>query len=131
MKPSRANDLRATGVIVIFVLGIVVLGGYLVIERGFEPQDGFFGLPHRIPTCGRSYVAGDRPVRLPLAQIEATINPGAEPVILEPTIGMLPLTAPFEGHSVRLESGEIVCHTVVYLHVGPDAYAPYGLEGGP
>lgn len=125
--PSR-EDLRAAGIAAVAVLVLAALVAVALIERNFEPRGGF-GRPQRIPACGRSYRGGE--ATFTLAQIRAAINPGGSPVIFEPVVGELPLTAPFEDHRVRLASGETVCDTVVYLHVGPDAYAGYDLEGGP
>ena len=129
MKPPDIKDVRAAGVLVVFVVGVVVLGSYALIERNFQPLGGPFGVPHRIPTCGRSYLGGE--VRLTLEQIQATINPGTSPLLFEPQLGQIPLMAPFQGHTVRLDTGAEVCPTAVFLHVGADAYAAYALEGGP
>jgi hypothetical protein len=40
-----------------------------------------------------------------------------------------PLVAVFAGS--RDLDGIWDCDTVVYLHIGPDAYASYSLDGGP
>lgn len=126
--PSR-EDLRLITVVAFVALGTAVLAGYVTIERDFEPQNGPFGVPARIVTCGRSYIGGHHTSSL--AQIQAAIAPGYSPVVFEPVLGMLPLTAPFECHPIRLASGETVADTLVYLHIGPDTYAAYALEGGP
>ncbi len=125
----RREDVLATAVVAIAIGGAVTLGSFVLVERAFEPQDGPFGIPHRIPTCGRSYLGGQGSISI--EQIQSTITPGASPVVFEPVLGMLPLWAPFDASRVRLDTGGEVCTTVVFLHVGPDAYAAYGLEGGP
>lgn len=129
MRGLQREDLALAAVLAVVVVGVGLLGSVILIQKEFDPRGGLFGIPHRIPTCGRSYVGGDGTTSL--EQIEATITPGYSPVLLEPVLGMLPLWAPFETKRVRLDTGEEVCDTVVFLHVGPDAYASYGLEGGP
>ncbi len=129
MRAPRREDLRLAALIGFVVLGTAGLGGYVTIERDFGPRDGPFGLPARIVTCGRSYLGGEPTSSL--AQIQAAIAPGYSPVVFEPVLGLLPLTAPFECHPARLASGATVVDTVVYLHTGPDTYAAYALEGGP
>lgn len=128
LRRPRREDVFAGIVVLIAVVCVIALGSIFLIEKEFQPRDGLFGIPTRIPACGRTYDVGRQFTR---AQIYAGINPGSEPIVFEPLIGLIPLTAPFEGHQVRLASGEMVCDTVVFLHVGPDGYVGYGLEGGP
>jgi hypothetical protein len=115
------------GVLAVFVGGLVLLGSYALIQRSFEPQGGLFGTPTRIPICGRSYVGPAATVSM--GQIVATITPGFSPVVVEPSVGQLPLFAPFQGQ--HCATGPDTVTTLVFLHVGPDAYAEYDLEGGP
>ncbi len=57
------------------------------------------------------------------------MTPGYAPVILEPSLGEVPLLALFEPHPIP--SGMATCDVAIFLHTGPDAYVGYALEGGP
>jgi hypothetical protein len=116
-------------VIAIVVAGVVFCGSVIEIEHVFQPEGSLFGRPMRIPSCGRSYGTGpDVTTLYTWAQIEAVAAPGFAPVVVEPVIGQIPLFAPFT--SQQHPAAAQVCDTVIYLHVGPDAYAAYGLQGG-
>ena len=123
----RGEDVLTGGLLAVFFAGLIVLGSYALIERSFEPEGGGFGMPTRIPTCGRSYVGPQ--ATLSMEQIEATITRGFSPVVVEPTLGQLPLFAPFQGQ--HCATGPDTVATLVFLHVASDAYAEYDLEGGP
>lgn len=129
VESAGLDARRARTSLFAVLLGLVAFASLVVTERVFEPAGGPFGVPQRIVTCGRSYRGGSLTVSR--AQIATATNPGQSPVILEPLLGDLPLTAPFESHRVKLPSGDTVCDTVIYLQIGPDAYVSYGLEGGP
>ncbi len=111
------------------LVGVVIVAAVITIAHEFEPEGSLFGRPMRIPTCGQSYVTHpDVTTVFSRAQIEAVVAPGSSPVVLEPVIGQIPLFAPFtEQHHAR---GVPRCDTLIYLHVGADAYAAYGLEPG-
>lgn len=126
-RPTREDVHLALLVLIVAVGAVITIGGVLV-ARTFEPQDGLIGRPTRLSACGRNY-DGDRENRTwTRVQVDESMSPGATPVIFEPVIGLLPLFAPLSGtHDFN---GVQLCDTVVFVHVGPDAYAPYALEGG-
>jgi hypothetical protein len=122
----RRQDRFAASLVAVFVTTVIVLSGLLYIEIQFRPEGSLFGRPSRIPACNRSYLGPGRGVTR--AEIEAGLKPGFEPTVLEPTIGEVPLAPWVDQRSI--EAGQ-VCDTVIYLHLRPDLYVPYGLEGGP
>ena len=91
-----------------------------LIESQFEPQGSLFGLPSLIRTCGRDY-RGPGMV-FTRAEMDAAITAGFEPVVLEPTIGSIPLGAPFRR-------ARDPCDAVVFLQTGPDEFVGYSLLG--
>ena len=121
LRPRR-EDLVAASLVLLLFAGVVMIGGLFLIETQFRPEGSAFGLPTRIPTCGRSFIRDAADVRVfTRAEIEAQMTPGYSPTVLEPAIGEIPLLAPFEPH----------CDVLIFLHVGPDAYVGYELQGGP
>jgi len=112
--------------VLLLVVSLLALAGVVYIETQFRPEGSLFGRPTRIPACGRSYLGPGR--AWTRAAMEASITPGFEPTVLEPTIGDLPLIPWVDQR--RIEAG-LVCDTVIYLHVRPDLYVSYALEGGP
>ncbi|MFI5100435.1 MAG: hypothetical protein ACHQE5_07965 [Actinomycetes bacterium] len=60
-----------------------------------------------------------------------TVAGPAGPVILEPTVGRIPLIRPNLPPMIMPGGFAVVCAMEVWLHVGPDAYAMYTLVGGP
>ena len=129
VRRVRREDVLAGTVVAIVIIGVLGLAAFVQIERDFQPEGGALGLPTHIRTCGRSYIGPGQTYSL--ARIEATTVPGSSPVVLEPILGQIPISAYFDRHHVRIDSGELTCATLVFLHVGPDAYLSYGLEGGP
>jgi hypothetical protein len=125
-RPSR-QDVFAAGMVVLVVVSLSALAGVFYIETQFRPEGSLFGRPTRIPACGRSYLGPGR--GWTRAEMEAAITPGYEPVVLEPTIGEVPLI-PWVDHR-RFGSGLVTCDTVIFLHVRPDFYVGYAIEGGP
>ena len=124
-RPKR-SDVAATIAVLLVVASIVVMGTGFFIEHELRPTDGAFGLPGRLdfPLCGRSYLLSNLP--------EQTFQGGSAgaagmPFVVEPTVGKVPLlsllTCP--------KSPDGFYYTVIWLHVGPDTYASYSLEGGP
>lgn len=109
-------------------VGTLLVGAAITIAHEFQPEGSPFGRPMRIPTCGQAYVTRpDVTSVYSLAQVDRMAAPG-DPVVLEPVIGEIPLFAPFIAPSHA--DGVAPCGTLIYLHVGADAYAAYGLEGG-
>ncbi len=125
LRHFRREDLVGGTVVAIVLVGVVALAAFVQIERDFQPEGGYLGLPTHIRTCGRSYVGPGQTYAGPVA------DGSPSPVVFEPVLGQLPLLSYFDSHRVRLESGELVCPTLVFLHLGPAAYVSYGLEGGP
>jgi hypothetical protein len=124
-RPKR-SDIAASFAVVLLVLSIAVIGTGFFIQHDLRPTDGPLGLPGRLafPLCGRSYLLSNPP--------EQTLQGPAAPVahgafVVEPTIGKVPLfsllTCP--------KGPDGFYYTVIWLHVGPDTYASYSLEGGP
>ncbi len=125
LRRFRRQDVLAGSVVAIVIVGAIGLAAFVQIERDFRPEGGYFGLPTHIHACGRSYIGPGRTYTAPVA------DGSSAPVVLEPVLGELPLFAYFGDHRVRLDSGEMACQTLVFLHVGAHAYVAYGLEGGP
>lgn len=126
----RREDLLAGLLLTVFVVSVALLISIVMIAHWFEPQGSLFGRPTRIWTCGRSYRTDPGPQQIwTRSRIDAGIAPGYEPVIFEPVVGQIPLFAPLAGR--RDFHGFQVCDTLVFLHVGPDAYLVFALEGGP
>ncbi len=121
----RGENLLAGTTVGIVILGVAGVAAFGQIERDFQPVGGPFGLPTHIRTCGRSYIGPGQTYSSPVA------DGSSSPVAFEPVLGQLPLFAYFDSHRVRLASGEMVCQSLVFLHLGPQAYVSYGLEGGP
>jgi hypothetical protein len=96
MRRHRREDVSVTAVVALVVVGVGLLGSMILIQKEFEPRGGLLGAPGRMPACGRDYIAGD--TALTLDQIEQGLPPGLAPVVFEPLIGEIPLTAPFEAH---------------------------------
>ncbi len=126
-RRPRRDDVLLGVLVTNLVVGVVIVAAVITIAHEFEPEGSLFGRPMRIPTCGQSYVTSpDVTTVFTRAQIEAKTAPGSRPVVLEPVIGQIPLFAPFtEQQHAR---GAQPCDTLIYLHVGVDAYAAYGLE---
>ncbi len=126
----RRGDLLLGLLVALVGMGAVIGGSALAMALTFEPQGSLLGLPTRIPTCGRDYRTDPTSAAVwTRAQIEMQITPGSTPVILEPTLGQIPLSAPFAGG--QTSGGVETCPTLVYLHIGPDAYRSYAAFGGP
>jgi hypothetical protein len=134
-SPRTRRRLRWRWVVPAVVLFAVLgtAGGWLWIRHEFDPIDPPFGIPRTIPLCSRTFWHSDQDTRLwTLAEaraFEQTANGGTpvEPIVLEPTIGDLPIfrpTYPWRPPAATCEMG-------IWLHVGPDAYVAYTLEGGP
>lgn len=127
VRRPRREDVLAGAFIALFIGGLILVGSYLLIQRSFEPQGGGFGMPTRIPICGRSYLGPS--ATLTMGQIKATITAGFSPVVVDPALGQIPLFAPLQGQ--HCATGPDTVATLVFLHVGSDAYTEYDLEGGP
>ena len=126
----RQQNILAAGVVLVALLCLVLLAGFIVVETQFRPIGSAFGLPTRIPLCGRAFSRSADTTRVfTTAEIEAGMTPGYAPVTLEPSIGEVPLLALFEPHPNP--SGMATCDVLIFLHTGPDAYVGYALEGGP
>lgn len=131
-RPSEQNrpvgsNLLPAGVVALFLVSLVIVGVVAIIETQYRPQGSLLGRPTRIPACGRSYLGPGR--TFTRAEVDADITPGYRPAILEPVIGEVPLGGTVS--KLTLESGDQVCDTLIFLQVGPDAFASYALEGGP
>ena len=125
-RRPKAKDLVAATAVLLVVASIAVMGTGFFIEHDLRPTDGAFGLPGRLafPLCGRSYLLSNLP--------EQTFEGGSalaagRPFVVEPNVGKVPLwsllTCP--------KNPDGFYYTVIWLHVGPDTYAAYALEGGP
>ena len=126
---SHANrgraDALAGGVALVFAGALVFVLGFLFIESQYRPQGSALGTPTRIPACGRTYTGPG--AAQTLGEVQAGTIPGYAPQILEPTIGEIPFGG--DARQIRTESGQLVCDTLMFLHLGGDVYLPYGLEG--
>jgi hypothetical protein len=133
-KRPRRTTVAAASVVLVVVVCLSVISFGLFIQLRLEPIDGRFGTPQRLPfpLWGRSYVPGNTS-HWTKDQIQAAIVPGFKPVILEPTIGQIPLVDIFTKCPVYHFPGVNgnVFATAVWLHIGPDDYIIYSLEGGP
>ena len=130
-RPSRPRirreDVFAGIIVAAFVVSVLILVALVLVAQWFEP-DGFLGRPGRIQACGREYQLGAGRVWT-RDDIDAAVAQGAGAEVFEPVLGQLPLLAPLTG-KIRFNGFE-VCDTLVWLHVGPNAYLAYALEGGP
>jgi hypothetical protein len=134
-RPRRSTVAAAAVVLVFLLCGTVVVTGFY-IETQLQPTDGHLGTPLylKFPLCGRSYMlaAGQTATK---AQIDAAMPAGFEPFVLEPTIGRIPLfdlVLKCPEYSTPGAHGSVtVFATVIWLHVAPDEYVGYSLEGGP
>jgi hypothetical protein len=127
-RPKRA-DVAAAVVIVLFVCSVVVVAVGTFVAHDLRPTGSMFGIPGRLsfPLCGRSYLLSNTP-DWSTADVLAAVSPDEQGSILEPTIGKVPLLALLTTcprYQVQYAT------TVIFLHVGPDQYAVYSLEGGP
>jgi hypothetical protein len=128
-RPGRpkGKDLAAGAVVLAFLMAVCILGAGIFIAHSLKPTDGRFGVPQYLvfPFCGRSYMLGADTAPQTFTRADASAGAGA--FVVEPTIGSIPLlsllTCP------RSPSG--LTYTVIWLHVGTDAYVEYALEGGP
>jgi len=127
-KPTRQDVRLGLLASVCLAAGLVVAAALWIIIR-FEPDGGLLGRPSLITACGGRHYRPDGGVTWTRAQVDGSIAPELTPTIFEPVIGQIPLGALFSGS--RDFNGVQVCDTVVFLHVGPDAYEPYALQGGP
>jgi len=126
----RRQNILAAVVLLVALLCVAVLAGFIVVETQFRPAGSAFGLPTRIPLCGRAFSRSADDARVfTRAEIDAGMSPGYSPVILEPSIGEVPLLALLEPRPNP--SGMATCDVLIFLHTGPDAYVGYALEGGP
>jgi hypothetical protein len=125
-RPSR-QDVFAASLVLLLVMSFFALAGLLYIVTQFRPEGSLFGRPTRIPACGRSYLGPGR--TWTRTEMEAAITPGYEPVVLEPTIGEVPLIPLVDQR--RFGSGLVTCDTLIFLYVRPDFYVGYAIEGGP
>ena len=126
----RREDVLAAVIVLVTLACLGVLAGFFFVETQFHPVGGAFGIPTTIPLCGRWFSrAADSTQVLTRAEIEIGSTPGHAPVVLEPSLGQIPLVALVQPHPVP--AGMSTCDVVIYLHVGPDAYVGYALEGGP
>ena len=126
-RPSP-EDLRLGLLIaLVSVCAVIAIGAFLV-SRWYEPAGSLFGWPTHIPACGHDY-ARDTDQTWTLAQVDDSLTPGLAPTIFEPVIGEIPLLSVLSG--TRDFNGVQTCDTVVFLHVGPDAYAVFAMQGGP
>ena len=124
---DRRRTVTAAALACVTLVCVAILGGFVFLETQLDPVGGAFGIPTRIPLCGRQFEASpDAAGRYSLAEIEAAIAPG-RPIVLEPTIGQLPVLGLFESHPTP--HGMAACDTVIFPHVGPDSYVPYALAG--
>ncbi len=118
--------LVLAAVIAVVLVGGVSLGGFAVMEHDAQPEGGLFGLPTRVNVCGgllerdpgQPVVLTMAQVRASLAEVDATLGRSEPLVVVEPTIGQMPLLAPF---GIGVPCGGLVA----YLHTGPDAYVEY------
>lgn len=121
----------AAAVVLLAVLGTV--GGWLWIRHEFDPIDPRFGIPRTIPLCDRGFRHSDEDTRVwtltEVRAFEQVSNGGtpSEPIVLEPTIGDLPILRP----TYPWQPPAATCAMAIWLHVGPDAYVAYTLLGGP
>lgn len=127
LRRPRREDVFAASVVLLLAVCLGAVAGVFYIATQFKSEGSLFGRPTRIPACGRSYLGPGR--TWSRAEIDAAIAPGFEPVVLEPTIGQIPLLQ--DGHPTQSGSPVGFCATVVFLHVGADRYVGYALEGGP
>lgn len=120
----------ASASLVLAVIGAA--GGWLWIRHEFDPTGSPFGTPRTIPLCGRSFSHSEQDSRIwTLAEVRAfeqaaDVAPH-DPLILEPTIGNLPILRP----DVAWRPPAATCEMGIWLHVGTDAYVAYTLQGGP
>lgn len=125
-RSTRAN-LFLAGVLAIVVAGVAVLGSLVWVRASFGVW-GMSAVPERIPLCDQSYTKRDD--RL-LTYAEA-VGPGPEPspIVLEPTIGELPISFAAQP---RYEPGAGYngCGSMVLLRIADDAYVRYVKGGGP
>ena len=129
-RRPRREDVLAAVIVLVTLACLGVLAAFLFVETQFHPSESAFGIPTTIPLCGRWFSrAPDSTQVLTRAEIEIGAIPGHAPVVLEPTLGQIPLLALVEPHPIPV--GMSTCDVVIYIHVGPDAYVGYALEGGP
>ena len=124
----RRGDMLAGAVVLFVAFCVLVTATTFFIEHELRPTGSFFGVPGRLdfPLCGRSYLLGQGD-DWTMARIGGPTTPGYGPPILEPTIGKIPLLGLFSCPMTR----DGFYYTVIWLHVGPDDYKAYALEGGP
>lgn len=128
LRPSRPkrHNVAAAAAVLLLVTSIAVIWTGFFIEHDLRPTDGAFGQPGRLtfPLCGRSYLLSNLPEQTFQG---AAAGAGSKPFVVEPNLGKVPLlsllTCP--------KSPDGFYYTVIWLHVGPDTYASYALEGGP
>ncbi len=126
----RREDVVLGLVVAILIVGVAVCGSAIEIAHTFQPQGSLLGRPMRIPTCGQTYTTSPEVTTVyTRAEIEAAIAAGLTPLVIEPVIGQIPPFAPFAGP--QHPAGAQPCDTLIYLHVGADAYAAYGREVRP
>ena len=111
---------------------VVILGVAIWINNDFGTFN-IWEVPPRVALCDRTF---DRSgswtwPRHDVDLLTQTVVGGATPVILEPTVGRIPLIRPNLPPRVMPGGGAVVCAMVVWLQVGTDAYAMYTLSGGP
>jgi hypothetical protein len=125
-RPRRA-DVLLGALLTTVVVGVLMVGLLVAIANAFEPQGSLFGRPLRIPTCGQTYATTAEVTTVyTRAEIESMAPGGLGPVVVEPVVGQVPLFAPF---SAAQRSGAAQpCDAFIYLRVGPDSYAAYGLQ---
>jgi len=123
----------------VLMLSLVVVAACLFGLTAYRVTYGTFAFwtePPRIRWCGRDYLPSHGTV-LTHAEVEQqrAALPGDQPypmvqvAKLPPVVGA-PVLASVTPPATR-DRLHVPCAMIVYLQVGPDAYRPYVLSGGP
>ena len=121
-RPSREATLRAIGITVVVAIGVVFLLG-LWVRHTYGTLDPLVP-PPKLNVFGRDYRSSQNK---PSTRAGVPATRGGDPAdIFEPVIGAWPFVPLWVGSATGYATP-----TVVWLHVGPDAYQAYSLSGGP
>jgi hypothetical protein len=116
-------------VVLLFVCSAVLIAVGTFVAHDLRPTGSMFGIPGRLsfPLCGRSYLLSNSG-EWSKADVEKSLMPDETGVILEPTVGQIPLLGLLT--TCPRYKGEFT-PTGIWLHIGTDEYLAYSLEGGP
>jgi len=126
-SPGTRPNVFLAGVVSLVIVGVAAVGSTMWVRATFGVW-GIWTEPERIPLCDMSYTKRDGRV---LSYAEA-VGPGPDPtpVVLEPTVGALPLRF---ANPARYEPGAGYngCGHMLLLRVADDGYIRYFKLGGP